>query len=130
MKDPVFDLVIMHPATYIKKSTYDKYGMYDISFKKAMDWELLARMFVNNVRFYYIDEVLAIFHAGGVSDGALKNDISEALRIAEMHGVSREKFEKHARRNIKLNMIKDALKKSGPVYTWLKKVKDKMGRKK
>ena len=81
-----YTMVVKHPATYIKKAAYEKYGNYDPSFKYAMDTELLLRMYKQGARFKYIDHEFTFFQAGGASDTHLIDGLKEAARIAREAG--------------------------------------------
>ena len=54
-----------HQTMYVKKKLYDKYGLYDNSFKIAMDFDFVAR--IRNENFLFIPEILAISKPGGIS---------------------------------------------------------------
>lgn len=83
---------IMHPAVFVKKSAYDKYGNFDESLKSAMDRELLLRMYSKGANFKYVNTVLARFRIGGFSNNvALKYTIPENERISIEFGKSRLK---------------------------------------
>jgi glycosyltransferase len=61
-----------HPTMFLKKELFDKYGLFDLSYKYAMDYELIVRYEkeIKNFRKYgkYITgEPLAIQYAGGAS---------------------------------------------------------------
>lgn len=77
-----YTMVIKHPATYIKKKAYVKYGNYDATFKYAMDTDLLLRMYLQGAKFKYIDREFTYFEAGGVSDSNLTKILMESKRIA------------------------------------------------
>lgn len=57
-----------HPATFIRKSVYEKIGGYDPRYKYAMDYDLLLRANRMGVRIATTDEIFAIMRAGGLSD--------------------------------------------------------------
>lgn len=79
-------LVISHPATFIKKSAYDKYGIYDLKFKCAMDFELLSKMYCKGAKFNYIDKTLTCFRLGGVSKKKSLLTVKESSNIAIRNG--------------------------------------------
>lgn len=78
----LYEMVVIHPATFISKNAYDSVGTYDISFRYCMDQELLYKMNASKLKFCYIDQVLSVFKAGGVSDRNAKKVFAEASRIA------------------------------------------------
>ena len=56
-----------HPATFVKKSVYDKYGGYCPEYKVAMDVEIFLRWLRKGVEIAYIPKCLVKMQAGGVS---------------------------------------------------------------
>lgn len=63
-----------HPATFIKKSVYDKYGLYKINYKISADYEVFVRfLLVNKVNFKHINKILVRMRDGGVSTSGLRS---------------------------------------------------------
>ena len=77
----MYQMDIIHPATFVKKEMYDRYGMFDISYKYCMDEELLVRMLQGGAKFKYVDHEFTIFKAGGISDRNIWSVILEGTRI-------------------------------------------------
>lgn len=73
-----FNFLVCHQTTYISKEAYEKYGYYLTDFHVAMDVELMLRFARLGARFLSIDEDLAIFRMGGISQ------TSKDLRYKEM----------------------------------------------
>lgn len=73
-----FNFLVCHQSTYISKEAYEKYGCYLTDFQVAMDFELMLRFARLGARFLFIDEDLAIFRMGGISQ------TSKDLRYKEM----------------------------------------------
>ena len=74
---------VNHDPTYIHRSLYDKYGLYDESLKICSDW----KWFVNAVVFggeklYYVPIDVTIFDTTGISETNL--DFREKERHAEL----------------------------------------------
>ena len=55
---------VSHPATFVRKSAYEKFGLFDTRFRLAMDYELILRMFRRGARFRYVHAPLAHFRYG------------------------------------------------------------------
>lgn len=91
----IFDMVIMHPSTFVRKEAYDKIGYFDTSFKYCMDQELLVRMQQAGLKFTYVDKELAVMDSGGVSDSNLGVVLKESARIPAMYGKPRLLIEIH-----------------------------------
>jgi glycosyltransferase involved in cell wall biosynthesis len=58
-----------HPAFFVKRKIYEKYGVFDLDFKRiAADFEIMARFMERyKVKWAYIPEVLVKMRAGGKS---------------------------------------------------------------
>ena len=82
----MYEMVMIHPSTFITKKAYEICGYYNLSFRYCMDEELLYRMFRYGIKFKYIDEELTVFKAGGVSDSNPKKVFAEVSRIPLMYG--------------------------------------------
>ena len=72
-----------HPTLYLKKSVYDKYGLYKKQYKCSGDYEFMVRsMKDGEVKLSYIPEVLIHMFYGGVSTNgfkAYKQSIKEGI---------------------------------------------------
>jgi glycosyltransferase len=63
-----------HTSTFIRKSAYDKYGLYNTDFKIAADYELLIRyIYKFKVNIKYLPIELVKMRVGGLSNGSIKN---------------------------------------------------------
>lgn len=71
-----------HPSVFVKKSTYEQFGVFDINYLVASDYDLLLRFYSENVRFEYIDEVIAYFRMGGLSTVGRKTGSEENYKIS------------------------------------------------
>lgn len=56
-----------HPTVFMKRSVYDSCGLFDISYKIAMDYELLLRITQSGKKGLYIERTLAAMTLGGIS---------------------------------------------------------------
>jgi hypothetical protein len=57
-----------HPAVFVKKELYEKYGLFSDSYSVAMDYELMLRFYSKDVKFMYINTILSNMSLGGISD--------------------------------------------------------------
>ena len=63
-----------HPAFFLKRAVYGKYGLYDLAFPLASDYELMLRMlYRHGVTTAYLPEVLVKMRCGGASRAGLIN---------------------------------------------------------
>ncbi len=76
---------IHHPAVFVKNKIYKKYGMYNLDYKLAADYDFFLRMYLNGVNFTYCDQLFSYFRAGGASNNSLKL-INEYNSIKKKYG--------------------------------------------
>jgi glycosyltransferase involved in cell wall biosynthesis len=63
-----------HPTFYVKRSCFDKYGLYNTQLFSAADYELMLRfMYKHHITTSYIPEKLIKMRVGGKSNVTLKN---------------------------------------------------------
>lgn len=67
-----------HPTFYMKRDLYEKFGLFDLSFKIAADYDSLLRyLWTNNVTMTYLPKVVMKMRVGGASNRSLKNIIQK-----------------------------------------------------
>ena len=107
----LYNMVLIHPSTFVKKKAYEECGLFDVTYKYCMDKELLYRMYKAGKKFDYIDRCLTKFKAGGVSDTHSKAVFKEGSRMALSYGESQIKVKSieiiKTVRNQMVNMIKE-----------------------
>lgn len=65
-----------HPAFFVKKEIYRKYGVFNLSLKSAADYELMLRFIQKHeISVSYLPHVLVKMRTGGKSNVTLKNRI-------------------------------------------------------
>ena len=65
-----------HPALFIKREIYEKYGAFDLNFEISADFELMLRLFEKYmIKPAYIPKILVRMRLGGASNKSLKNII-------------------------------------------------------
>jgi len=63
-----------HPTFYIKKSVYDRYGLFDLSFNLASDFEIMLRFLdKEKISTTYLKEPLVKMRLGGETNKNFKN---------------------------------------------------------
>ena len=63
-----YGLMPPHPSSFIKKSIYMKYGMYEEGFKIASDFDLFLKLlYVKKIKYKIIKKVIVRMRTGGVS---------------------------------------------------------------
>ncbi|QNK77425.1 MULTISPECIES: glycosyltransferase family 2 protein [Winogradskyella] len=68
-----------HPTLYLKKSIYDKYGLFDLKYKIAADYDFILRIFrQENLSFFYLPKTIVKMRIGGASNKNLKNILQKS----------------------------------------------------
>lgn len=63
-----------HPTLFIKRQIYEQYGIYDISYRCAADYEFMVRFLKDEKNHLaYVPEVLVAMFYGGTSNAGLGN---------------------------------------------------------
>jgi glycosyltransferase involved in cell wall biosynthesis len=63
-----------HPTFFVRRSAYQKYGLFNLSFGSAADYELMLRFLLKHrITTTYIPDVLVKMRTGGISNASLKN---------------------------------------------------------
>jgi glycosyltransferase len=63
-----------HPTFFVRRSIYEKYGMFNLTLGSAADYELMLRFLVKHkITTAYIPEVLVRMRVGGRSNASLNN---------------------------------------------------------
>jgi glycosyltransferase len=69
-----------HPTLYIKRSVYERLGMFNTAYLIAADYDLILRFFGKGKLFsVYIPQVLVCMRIGGISNKSLKTIIKKSL---------------------------------------------------
>ncbi|MDD5091837.1 MAG: glycosyltransferase family 2 protein [Candidatus Wallbacteria bacterium] len=96
-----------HPAFFLKKSCYEKYGMYAQGFHLAADYELLLRLLMKEkISAQYLPETLVLMRAGGKSRISFSNTF---LRISEITRAWKSNDRKVGMHTILLKFLRSAL---------------------
>ncbi len=82
----VYNMILIHPSTFVRKDTYEKYGTFNTTYKYCMDKEFLYRLYKHGAKFLYIDKELTKFKAGGVSDKHTNAVFIEGRHMALEYG--------------------------------------------
>ncbi len=61
-----------HPTFYVKRSVYEKFGVFDTSFSVSADFELMLRFIEKyHASTYFLDEFIVKMRMGGESTGSV-----------------------------------------------------------
>lgn len=62
-----------HPSFFVRKSVYERFGLFNLSLKTAADYEIMLRfLFKNDVEVRYVKDILVKMRTGGASNATLK----------------------------------------------------------
>ncbi|MBA0161269.1 glycosyltransferase family 2 protein [Pectobacterium versatile] len=65
-----------HPTFYMKRTCYQKFGFFDLSYKISADYDSLLRyLWTHKIAIKYIPNVLINMRVGGISNRSLSNMI-------------------------------------------------------
>lgn len=80
-----------HPAFFVKKDCYNRFGVFRTGFKTSADYELMLRFIhKHKISLEYLPEILVKMRLGGQSNISLKNRIEanrEDRRAWEINGL-------------------------------------------
>lgn len=77
-----YRMAIPHPATFVKKEIYEKYGLFNTKYHVSADYDLMLRLYSQHVRFGHIDEVITYFRRGGLSLKKQKEALDEGMEVS------------------------------------------------
>ena len=67
-----FGLMPAHPSFYCKRSVYEKYGAFDLTYKVAADFECLLKLiFIHRIKTKYLPMDFVTMRTGGASTSGL-----------------------------------------------------------
>jgi glycosyltransferase len=63
-----------HPTFFVRKSVYDRVGLFDTSLRSASDYEMMLRILLKyKMPAGYIPEVIVKMRTGGQSNASVRN---------------------------------------------------------
>lgn len=78
-----------HPTVIIRRTAYERHGLFDLRWRLAMDYELLLRFHKAGCRGVYDPRILGHMTLAGASDRDDASTLREVRDIAIFHGQSR-----------------------------------------
>lgn len=85
-----------HPTFFVKKEIYEKYGIFNLNYKIAADYEIMLRFLEKyKISTQFLDEYLVKMRLGGESNQSIKNIIKankECYRAWAENGLSINKI--------------------------------------
>jgi glycosyltransferase involved in cell wall biosynthesis len=77
-----------HPATFARKRVYQRFGLFDESYRIAMDVEMFLRWSRGGIRMHYIKESFVSMRGGGLSSRLAYQGFWEKRLALLSHGYS------------------------------------------
>jgi GT2 family glycosyltransferase len=72
---------LCHPATFVRRSVFDKVGRFDRSYSVAADYDFIVRAFKAGVTTRFVDVIVSSMRMGGVSDDRFVLSCAERKRV-------------------------------------------------
>lgn len=102
-----------HQSTIIKKTVFDKTGLYNENLKIVADWEVVMNaVCLYQATYKHIDYCLTVFHANGISSDPSQQDLLKNERrvvISKYYGAFMQDYDKAAATNGALNVCRSTL---------------------
>lgn len=86
-----FGFMPAHPSFYMKKSCYEKFGLYSLDYKIASDYDLLIRyLYLHKIKYKYIKKDFVTMRTGGISTENVNSRIilnKEIIKACRRYGI-------------------------------------------
>lgn len=101
-----------HPTFFIRRDLYVRYGLFDLRYPIAADYELMLRLlFMHNIRIKYLDRILVTAALGGNSNASLRVIVRANLEIRQIWRDS----------NLRYGSLVSILKPSCKIFQYLRR---------
>jgi glycosyltransferase involved in cell wall biosynthesis len=94
-----------HPAIFVPKKTYDKYGVYDVRYRITGDWDYFLGLFLKGASFCPIDEALTAFRASGISSHISDRHLLENQWVYSKYFNKFEAFKRNTKMYLKHHIL-------------------------
>jgi glycosyltransferase involved in cell wall biosynthesis len=105
---------ICHQSLFVRRRLFDSFGLFDLRYRVLADWEHNMRWFLSpRVRVKYVDQVIAVFAAGGLSSTGKDLVFGEEMMLLYVrHGRQSLPFRMKAR------LVLEELKRAARARDW------------
>ena len=80
-----------HPSTFVRRTCFERYGLYSLDYPICADFELMLRLFVTHrIRARYLPICTHVMRTGGLSTGGFRSNVAinrQDLRALRANGV-------------------------------------------
>lgn len=83
-----FLVTVVHPACFVKRTVYQKIGLFDERYKVAADYDFIYRCYRSSVRFRRIGDIVTNVESGGFASNNKEISRKELLEIGVRYGNS------------------------------------------
>lgn len=90
----VYRMGLNHPATFVSKAAYDRFGLFDENLKLYADADLIVRFYKNNVPVIFVNSVLSNMLDGGASNVYSNKIKQDDKYILKKHSKSKGEYYK------------------------------------
>ena len=59
---------ISHPAMFVPRNVYEKFGKFDLQYRYGADFDVLVRFYLRGVKFHFIDTIILNYRTQGASE--------------------------------------------------------------
>ena len=59
---------ISHPAMFVPRNVYEKFGKFDLQYRYGADFDMLVRFYLRGVKFHFIDTKILNYRTQGASE--------------------------------------------------------------
>jgi len=98
-----------HPTFFVKRSCYEKYGLYKTDYKIAADYELLVRFLGRfRISYSYLPKIIIKMRIGGISTAGLKSNWilnREIIRACKENGIKTNIFKVFSKYLVKISQL-------------------------
>lgn len=81
-----------HPATFVPRQIYEKYGTFDERFKLYADSDFIIRCYKANVGVHFIHKVLSNMSDGGASNSSSRFELQDTFLKYKKHSKSKKEY--------------------------------------
>lgn len=69
-----------HPTVFLRREVFEKFGVYDTSYRIAADYEAMLRYFaIGGIKPYYLKEVMVLMRQGGESNRSIGRIVCKSV---------------------------------------------------
>ena len=81
-----FLMPVPHPGLFVRKTTYDSIGKYNVTYKISADYDFVWRFYRARLKLAYVEKAQVNMELGGLANSSRELARNETLEIAQRHG--------------------------------------------